>query len=277
MISFTFLSENKTENSRIKAEFGLSIYIETDSMNILFDTGASDIFYDNSQRLGVDLKDADACVISHGHYDHANGVPKFCDVNSKSRIYIHRNSFGKTYGAVNGKISHDPCGLEWTEAEMERISKRLHLTDGPVWLNEDVVISGTIPDLAPPNLTEEFYRLSDDGSFQKDDMSHEQFLAIRNHEDGIYIFSACSHKGIEAVLKFACELFPNDPIAVVVAGMHLFKADLDEIHSVAEIIKEFNPRLVFPVHCTGIGAIFEFKKEFGEKCIIATAGDSFRF
>ena len=53
MINFTFLSENKTENSRIKAEFGLSIYIETDCMKILFDAGASDIFYDNAERLGI--------------------------------------------------------------------------------------------------------------------------------------------------------------------------------------------------------------------------------
>ena len=56
MINFTFLSENKTENSRIKAEFGLSIYIETDCMKILFDAGASEIFYDNAERLGIDLQ-----------------------------------------------------------------------------------------------------------------------------------------------------------------------------------------------------------------------------
>lgn len=79
------------------------------------------------------------------------------------------------------------------------------------------------------------------------------------------------------MLEYAFELFPNDSIVAVIAGMHLFKADLDEIHYVADKIKSYNPRLIFPVHCTGMEAIFEFKKEFGEKCIIAAAGDSFRF
>ena len=277
MINFTFLSENKTENSRIKAEFGLSIYIETDCMKILFDAGASEIFYDNAERLGIDLKDVDACVISHGHYDHSNGVPKFCEVNSKSGIYMHENAFGKTYGAVNGKFNSNPCGLEWTDVEMDMISKRLHFTGGPLWLDEDIVISGTIPDFGNHDSTEEFFRMKDDGTLEKDDMSHEQFLAIRNGEEGVYVFSACSHKGIGSVLEYAFELFPNDSIVAVIAGMHLFQADLDEIYYVADKIKSYNPRLIFPVHCTGMEAIFEFKKEFGEKCIIATAGDSFRF
>lgn len=41
MMNFTFLSENKTDNPGCDAEHGLSIYIETDEMTILFDTGAS--------------------------------------------------------------------------------------------------------------------------------------------------------------------------------------------------------------------------------------------
>ena len=73
----SFLSENKTNNPGICAEHGLSIYIETDEMNILFDAGASDMFAENAQKMGIDLRNADFCVISHGHYDHTEGVPYF--------------------------------------------------------------------------------------------------------------------------------------------------------------------------------------------------------
>ena len=55
MIKFTFLSENKTDDPACDAEFGLSVYIETPAMNILFDTGASDLFEKNARRKHVDL------------------------------------------------------------------------------------------------------------------------------------------------------------------------------------------------------------------------------
>ena len=55
MMNFTFLSENKTDNPGCDAEHGLSIYIETDEMTILFDTGASNLFERNAERKHIDL------------------------------------------------------------------------------------------------------------------------------------------------------------------------------------------------------------------------------
>ncbi len=75
--------ENKTYKEGIKAEHGLSIYIETDEMNILFDAGATDSFLSNAGSLGIDLARVDMAVISHGHYDHTGGFPGFCRVNKK--------------------------------------------------------------------------------------------------------------------------------------------------------------------------------------------------
>ena len=65
-MKFRFLVDNKTEDSRCQAEWGLSILIETGGKNILFDAGASPMFAENATRLGIDLAQIDALVISHG-------------------------------------------------------------------------------------------------------------------------------------------------------------------------------------------------------------------
>ena len=50
------LLENTTCRENLAAEHGLSLYIETGSHNILFDTGQTGAFADNAEKMGVDLK-----------------------------------------------------------------------------------------------------------------------------------------------------------------------------------------------------------------------------
>ena len=78
---FQFLMENKTDRDGLVAEHGLSVYIDTHGRKILFDTGASELFIKNAEKLNVDLSAVEELVISHGHYDHTGGVPAFCEIN----------------------------------------------------------------------------------------------------------------------------------------------------------------------------------------------------
>ncbi|MFR1724664.1 MBL fold metallo-hydrolase [Emergencia timonensis] len=277
MMNFTFLSENKTDNPGCDAEHGLSIYIETDEMTILFDTGASNLFERNAERKHIDLTKPEALVISHGHYDHTEGVPRFCEINKTAPIYIHRDAFGECYGMEGDKIDKKPCSLKWSQDERKRIEDRFCLTEGPLWLTDNIVISGTIPDVPGNEPTEKFFEKKADGQMVPDPMNHEQFLGIRNGEKGIFLFSGCSHKGIVPVLEYSKQLFPGEKIAGIIAGMHLFSAT-DEMRKtvVGKVIAE-HPTMVMPVHCTGIEAICMLKSELGDQCIVATAGNSYAY
>jgi len=277
MIRFTFLSENKTDNPECDAEFGLSVYIETGEKKILFDTGASKLFVKNAGRKHVDLSRVDACVISHGHYDHTGGVPEFCSVNKTAPVYIHREAFRETYGETDGRMDRYPCSILWSEEEKKAVADRLKLTDGPCWITDNIVVSGTIPDVADNVPTENFYIKEDDGSMTKDPMAHEQFLAIRNGDQGVFVFSGCSHKGVIPVLSYVKALFPGERIAGLVAGMHLFAATDQVRRQVVDKVIGENPDLVVPVHCTGIDAICMLKEKLGDRCIVATAGDSYEY
>ena len=270
-----FLIENKTEKEGILAQHGLSVWIEAAGKKILFDAGATDAFAANARRMQVDLAEADLAVVSHGHYDHTGGFPAFCRINGTAPVYIHRNAFRKSYGLEEGKLEEVTCGIRWTDQELEDLRDRLVYTDGLVTITPDIVISGTVPYAEGTVPTETFYYYDDDGQLTPDDMSHEQILVIRESK-GIYVFSGCSHRGVISALKAARQIFPGEPVAALVAGMHLYGASAVERENVIAQLKMEETSKILPVHCTGIRAICDLKQAFGDDCLIGMAGDVFR-
>ncbi len=275
MIDVTFLSENKTDTFEVDAEFALSMYIRAHGRKILFDTGASSMFSRTAGTLGIDLTDADLCVISHGHFDHTLGLPEFCRTNTKAEVYIHENAFRVFYGTTDGQIDDYNCGITLSEEELAPIRSRFHYTGAePVWITEDIVISGSIPDLPNYSPAEQFYYLADDGTLKKDPMDHEEFLAIRE-PDGVYLFSGCSHKGIIAAVEYCKTLFPGEHIAGIVAGMHLVGASNQMRTEVIERLYQEEPDVVIPMHCTGLTAEVMMKMKFGDRCILGSNGKTY--
>ena len=55
-------------------EWGLAVWIEYGNHKLLLDTGTTGVFAENARRMDISLDQAELCVISHGHYDHADGL-----------------------------------------------------------------------------------------------------------------------------------------------------------------------------------------------------------
>lgn len=281
MIKVRILADNYVKDFRCLAEFGLAMVIDTGTRKILFDTGAGGVMFGNAEKLKVDLAEMDACVISHGHFDHTTGLPEFCRVNQKAKIYIHKDAFGRTYGETDGMRDDFECGILWDRSELDPYADRIVLTDGPERIDDDTVVSGTIPSVPEFKPAENFYRLSPDlppdtpgidKYFTKDPMSHEQCLVIREPGKGLVVFSGCSHKGIIAAVRYSAALFPGEKIHAVVAGMHLASADDAMRKKVIDELAEEDPDIVVPLHCTGADAICMMKSRFADRCLLTGAG-----
>ena len=58
-MKITCIMENTIGNELCRVEHGLSLHVEMEGSRILVDTGASGLFIENANRLGVDLTKVD--------------------------------------------------------------------------------------------------------------------------------------------------------------------------------------------------------------------------
>ena len=96
-MKWTVLPDNRSNDSRLFTEHGLSILLETEQHRILLDTGANDVFIKNAEQLGLDLSTVDYVFISHGHSDHAGGLRYFLEQNTKAKVIVSPD-------AISGKF-----------------------------------------------------------------------------------------------------------------------------------------------------------------------------
>ena len=74
-MKLTVLTDNHTHiDQYYLGEPALCFHIETDGRKILLDTGYSDVCLRNSRAMGIDLRQVDTIVLSHGHNDHTRGL-----------------------------------------------------------------------------------------------------------------------------------------------------------------------------------------------------------
>ena len=232
-MKITTLSENTTRGG-LKCEHGLSLYIETSGKKILFDFGASDIFYENALQLGVDLSQIDFAVLSHGHNDHGGGLKRFLEINSHAPVYVSPYAFEPHYNAAGKYI-----GLDTDLAHSGRLItvEKSQIIDTGVKIFNCNHLAHRFP------ITECGHTKEANGKRQKEDYCHEQYLLISQGKDRVLI-SGCSHKGILNIMEW---VKPTH----LVGGFHFSKLPLDSaLLSYANTLDQFGAQY-YTCHCTG--------------------------
>ena len=257
------LMENTTKRPDILAEHGLSLYIETEGKKILFDSGQSDAFLQNAKTLGVDLKDVDMAILSHGHYDHSGGLLSFLDLNKKATVYLREDAGLRYYNSIRkAEIGIDPALLK---------NNRIHFTKDVEKLAPNMVLYSCNEKERPYPSPAYGLCKAQGETWVPDDFLHEQYLEITENGKRILI-SGCSHKGILNIVSW----FTPD---ILVGGFHLMKldpqteSDRQTLLKTAQILNEF-PTQYYTCHCTGEPQYQFLKTYMGDKLHYLSSGMS---
>lgn len=267
------------------ANHGLSLIITTHgprgSHTILFDGGPVDYAVErNGVRLGVDFGGIEATMLSHGHWDHAGGIPRALGMilaangNRPVPLYLHPGMFRPRAQRQpdGGVLPMDPIPTpaEWTQFGAEPV-----VTDAAqTCLDGTCFISGEIPRRTAyeKGVASQVCRLTDGADWTPDPLlMDERFLAVHVRDKGLVVFSACSHAGIVNVLHHARETFPDVKLHAAMGGFHLSGPTEAVIPETVRELGGFGLDLIIPAHCTGWRAVNALERAYGEKVVVPSA------
>lgn len=244
----------------IQGEWGLSILVEYGNKKILVDAGASDLFAENMTKLGFDVAEVDYAILSHAHYDHANGMARFFKENQKAKFYLRETCGENCY--FKKFIFHKYIGIP--KKILTNYADRIEMVSGDYRLCDGVyLIPHKTAGLEVLGKREMMYRRTRKG-FKPDDFSHEQSLVL-DTDRGLIIINSCSHGGAVNIIKEVTATFPDKHVYGLIGGLHLFNKSEAEIRQVAKAVKETGIDYVCTGHCTKNRAYGIMKEELGDK------------
>jgi 7,8-dihydropterin-6-yl-methyl-4-(beta-D-ribofuranosyl)aminobenzene 5'-phosphate synthase len=247
-MNISVLTEN-TASKNFLAEHGLSYLIEIDDQKILFDTGHSDVFLKNASMMGIDIeKETETVILSHGHWDHGNGLRYI----KNKKLIAHPDAFIRRFR----KKDLSPVGLSLTREEIKN-KFRLIETKEPFQVTSNLFFLGEIPrnndfEAKSTNYTDDF-RNED---FIPDDSA---LAAIVNGK--LIVVTGCSHSGICNITEYAKKVTGIPKAEAVIGGFHLKEID-EQTRKTIEYFRNEGTRRVFPSHCTELPAMAAFYHEF---------------
>ena len=242
-MEINILLENTTRDKKYETEHGLSAIITVQGKTILLDTGQSDNFLKNAEKMGIDIASVDFAVISHFHYDHSGGLKYFFETNKKAKVYIGAQAFGNYYVDL-GEMKY--FGLSKDGFDMSRFI----FVNDYVQVSESVSIISKLGYTMDNPLNEKFYKF-EDGGYIKDDFSHEIAIIIEEEGENT-LLSGCFHSGVVNSIKRANSL--GYRIKKVLGGFHLASSSGNASKDYIDILVEFlqdNDIKCYTGHCTG--------------------------
>jgi 7,8-dihydropterin-6-yl-methyl-4-(beta-D-ribofuranosyl)aminobenzene 5'-phosphate synthase len=256
----TSLVENSGLEGRedLHPEFGMSMLAEVGETKILFDMGATAVFAGNAAALELDIADVDVAVVSHQHFDHGGGLEHFLENNDHATVFLRRAPVTDRRFKALGLIDR-PIGLD--RSVLERFSQRIDFVEGMRLVAPGVYLLTDIGSAHPrPNGNRRLFAVVD-GAVERDPFDHEMMMVV-HEDDGMTVFSGCSHSGILNLIDAATAQFPRVPIKAVFGGFHLIglpfynsmAASRTEVREIGWKIVEKVQGTVYSGHCTGAKA-----------------------
>jgi len=264
------------------AEHGFSMLIRvfcgTESETILFDTGGSpEVAVENARRMGLNLKEAECIVLSHGHYDHFGGLLSVVKAVGKNGlpIIVHDNMF-----EVRGSEASDGSIRKYSEfpTRTELSQARIISTRQPSLIAHDTVcVTGEIPRETSFEKGPIRHRVLINGAWQPDPLIlDDRAIVVNVKGKGLVVLSGCAHAGIINTVRYAQKITGVSDVYAVMGGFHLAgKENAKAIEPTVKELQKISPKLVAPMHCTGWRGMFAIAEALPEAFVWNSVGNSY--
>ena len=249
------------------------------SAALLFDAGLSKTgLVHNMDTLGLKLQELGAIVLSHGHADHTQGLANLVDRLGKRRLplVLHPDAF------LQRKVIL-PDGLELNLPPPDRQSLSQDGIDfveerGPSLLLDDLLlVTGQVPRSTSFEVGLPLHHALIDGSWQPDPYLYDdQAIVVHVRDKGLVVLTGCGHAGVINTVQHARQLTGIEKIAAVMGGFHLSGLFFEQaIEPTVAALKQIDPGLIVPAHCTGWKATHRIAREFPDAFIQNSVGTRF--
>jgi len=271
-LRITTLSENTAAGGNLLAEWGLSILVETDTVNILLDTGPSISASHNADILGIDLNKVDKIVLSHGHYDHSGGLQQVLRrMRKEVEIIAHPDIWAGKYARGRGEDKRY-IGVPFQRQELESLGARFNLTTKPTRITDNIMTTGEIPMVTDfEEIEPDRFFVREDSGWQPDKLPDDQALIITT-EPGLVVLLGCGHRGIINTLYHAQQLTGVKAIHTVLGGCHLVGASEERVWQTIAALRELDVQGIGVSHCTGMPAATIMAQELGDRFFFNNTG-----
>jgi 7,8-dihydropterin-6-yl-methyl-4-(beta-D-ribofuranosyl)aminobenzene 5'-phosphate synthase len=265
------------------AEHGFSALVKVTNGNtsetLLFDAGLSRKgLIHNMEVLDLKPKEFHAIVLSHGHADHTRGLMGMVERlgEKKMPLLLHPDAF------LERKVIF-PDGHE---IDLPPPDRRILSQDGIEFIEErgpSYVLGGLVLVTGQVHRTTDFetgfplhYAFRDD-EWQKDPYIHDdQAVVVNVRNKGLVILTGCGHAGAINTIRQAQELTGEQKVHAVIGGFHLSGPLFESIIApTVAALKEVNPELVVPAHCTGWKAVHAIARELPHAFVQNSVGTRF--
>jgi 7,8-dihydropterin-6-yl-methyl-4-(beta-D-ribofuranosyl)aminobenzene 5'-phosphate synthase len=267
----------------LRAEHGFSALVSVrhgpTTTRLLFDTGLSpDAMVTNADRLGLDLTQVQAVVMSHGHFDHAGGIAGLAERGTRTLpMVLHPLVWTRRRMAVPGNPRYELPSLSrraLTAEGFDVIERRRPslLVDGCVLLTGEIDRTTDFEHGMPPT-----HQAWTGSAWEPDPLIiDDQALVVHVRDRGLVVLTGCGHAGAINIVRHARRLTGVTRLHALIGGLHLSGRVFEPVIApTVAALQTAQPDLLVTGHCTGWKAQHALAAALPDAWVPGSSGTSY--